>query len=159
MGILDSKSRILDTIITEEGRRQLTNGEFNIEFAAFSDKFTYYEADVVSGSTDASKRIYLEAISVPQDRITFEADDSGKLLRFDAGGTLTVSKGKIISGSSSTSKDVVSNTAFASLSNDIISSSVDNFDKLRIIGSKDLIFDTENFNLSKSEIAKTNLQI
>ncbi len=152
MGILNSKNRILDTIITIEGRKQLAQGGFDIQFVGFSDKFTFYEADAVSGSADASKRIYLEAVSLPQDRITLEADDSGRLMPIELEGNLGLSKGKILSGSSLTRKDVVTDNTFASLSNEIISGSINNFDKLRIIGSKDLVFDTEEFNLSKKSI-------
>ena len=36
-GLLDPKSRILDSIITEEGRRQIINGGMKIRFATFSD--------------------------------------------------------------------------------------------------------------------------
>ena len=82
-GILDSKSRVMDVVITEEGRRQMHNGNLKIEFASFTDCHTFYEADAVSGSADASKRIFLEApTTLTQDQITFETDGSGNIVSF-----------------------------------------------------------------------------
>lgn len=155
MGILDQKKRILDTIITEEGRRQLGAGEFQIKFVAFSDKSTFYEADLVSGSTDANERVYFEAISLPQDRITFEADDSGKLMPFQTDGNIGLTAGKIVSGSSTQTKQFVTGTQFASIAGQLISGSAENFCKMRVIGSKDLFFDTENFTLNKNRLDYT----
>jgi hypothetical protein len=73
MGILDSKSRILDTILTLEGRRQIADGKLKVEWVSLSDSFTFYESDLVSGSTDATQRLFFEASHSPQDQITFEA--------------------------------------------------------------------------------------
>ena len=47
-GILDKKKRILDFIITEEGRNQAANGELRIHYASFSDSAAFYTA--ISGS-------------------------------------------------------------------------------------------------------------
>lgn len=152
MGVLDSKSRIFDTVITEEGRRQLGIGEFDLRFVAFSDKFAFYEEDVASGSADANARIYMEAVSLPQDRITFEADDSGKLKVFEKEGNLGVLGGKLVSGSFEDRRTLVTDNTFASLAGLMISGSAENFCKLRVIGSKDQLRDTENFILSRQQI-------
>ena len=153
MAILDIKQRIFDTLITEEGRRQLGIGEFDIRFAAFSDKFAFYEQDLASGSADANERIYLEAASLPQDRITFEADDSGKLMPFETGANLGIIGGKLVSGSTANRRTLVTDRdQFASLAGIMISGSAENFTKLRIIGSKDQLRDTENFTLSRKQI-------
>ena len=37
-GILNNKTRIMDVIVTAEGKRQLGRGNFRPEFASFSDK-------------------------------------------------------------------------------------------------------------------------
>lgn len=152
MGILDSKKRIFDTIITEEGRKQLGVGEFDIKFAAFSDKFAFYEEDVASGSADANARLYMEAESLPQDRITFESDDNGKLKLFEKEGNLGVLGGKLVSGSFENRRTLVTDSAFASLAGLMISGSAENFCKLRIIGSKDQFLDNEDFLLSRNKI-------
>jgi hypothetical protein len=78
-GILDPKSRIMDVLLTEEGRRQLANGSIRIEYASFSDSSTFYEMDILSGSSDPSNRLFFECSSSPYDQITFETDDGGLL--------------------------------------------------------------------------------
>ena len=81
-GILDSKSRVLDTIVTSLGRQQIADGKLNIRYVSFTDALTFYKADLVSGTQDATRRIYLESCNLPQDQITFEADDCGKIMPF-----------------------------------------------------------------------------
>ena len=150
-GILNNKERILDSIITLEGRRQIVGGKLKIEFASFSDKFTFYESDVASGSSDASERIFFEATSLPQDQISFEADDSGRLLSFEGRNFVKTKAGKIVvSGSFLTDK-----TEFASTANKLLSSSVDNFKDLRSIGSNDFFRDDKNFVISENSVSFT----
>lgn len=79
-GILNNKTRIMDVIVTAEGKRQLGRGNFRPEFASFSDRNAFYESDALSGSTDARDRILFEATSLPADKIFLEYDDSGRLL-------------------------------------------------------------------------------
>ena len=81
-GILDKKTRILDIVITPEGRRQMHDGEFKPVFASFTDNGTFYEEDIASGSSDATERIFFESYGLPIDKITFEVDDSGVLLGY-----------------------------------------------------------------------------
>ena len=81
-GILDGKERILDTFITNEGRRQLAKGEIQIQFASFTDGHTFYQGSVTEGSENPDARIFLEAASRRQDQITFETDDAGILVPF-----------------------------------------------------------------------------
>lgn len=81
-GILDSKSRIIDAILTIDGRRQMAEGTFDISYVTFSDLGVSYDPDVSSGHVDPTNRIYLEACNLPQDQITFEANDQGKIVPF-----------------------------------------------------------------------------
>jgi hypothetical protein len=138
-GILDSKTRILDTVVTELGRRQISSGKMKIEFASLTDTHAYYEADAVSGSSDATARIYFESPGArKQDLITFETDDSGKLLGFPSDHTLTISGDEIFQKDAGTSPAftfVSSSSTFASLSAGMITSSIDNFKNLHSIGS------------------------
>ena len=61
-GILDSKSRIMDAVITSEGRLLLSQGIFEIAYASFTDRDTFYDSSTISGSTDeAVNRIFLES--------------------------------------------------------------------------------------------------
>ena len=42
-GILDSKTRFIDLIVTQEGRRQLASGKMRAEYASVSDINTLYD--------------------------------------------------------------------------------------------------------------------
>lgn len=139
MGILNSKQRVLDTIITTEGRRQASTGKMKIEYVSFSDAGAIYALDtLISGGPDFTSRLTFEAGNLPQDSLVFETDDSGKLLTNfisgDAG--YNVIAGQIYSGSN-TDMVMVSGSQFASLSSALLSSSLDNFKKLSILGSPD----------------------
>jgi len=115
----------------------MASGDFDIKFFSFTDSDAYYKGDVASGSADASARIYLEAISnLPQDMITFEADDSGLLKPFRS--TLGVESvaGKILS-SSTDFATVVTGSAFASMSGLLMSGSLQNLKNLQMISTID----------------------
>lgn len=142
MGILDSKTRMLDTIITQEGRRQLASGKMRFEFVSFTDADAFYQGDVDDGSSDPSDRLYMEACDLPQDQITFEADDSGKLVPYK-GSSLGIIDGKVLSGSSDAFLEVVTGSVFASVANELLASSIDNFQKLYAIRTDDAINDDE----------------
>lgn len=78
-GILDNKSRMIDAILTSEGRRQMAEGTFDVSYVSFTDADVSYEYDPVGGHVDPTNRIYFEACNLPQDQVTFEANDEGKL--------------------------------------------------------------------------------
>jgi hypothetical protein len=144
MGILDSKSRVLDTVITGEGRRQLAMGNFNPAFATISDRHTYYEKSEVSGTSDASDRIYFEASPDNMtDYITFETDDSGRLLGYP------IHEGHYWEGRVGTVEafgvgelgepkyKTIGIEGFASQAIAIVTSSIENFKDLQTIGTRD----------------------
>ena len=146
-GFLDSKTRIIDTIITQEGKRQLASGKMQIKFATYTDGASFYQKSVASGSTDASARLYLEAAVLPQDQITFEADDSGLLLPFkNAQESIQVAGGNILSGA------VFITSSIASFTDTLLESSLNSFQKQTIIGTKDPFFDEVNFVLGQDNI-------
>jgi len=143
-GILDNKLRIMDVIVTEEGKRQITSGKLKIEFATFTDGHTFYQGDIASGSADASDRILFECTSLPRDQITFETDDSGNLIAFTGGDIEVGSDGTIYSGSADGRLEpVTSGSIFSSLVDGVLSSSINNFKSLQTIGSKTLLDDSE----------------
>ena len=41
-GILDSKSRIMDTLLTTTGRDQAARGELDVKFASITDRQIFY---------------------------------------------------------------------------------------------------------------------
>tara|TARA_Y100001963_G_scaffold159001_2_gene260787 strand:+ start:16333 stop:17322 length:990 start_codon:yes stop_codon:yes gene_type:complete len=149
-GVLDPKSRIIDAFVTKNGRSQLAEGKMRIEFASFTDRHTFYEKDSVSGSSDASGRLFLESTSLPFDQVTFESDDTGRLIEF-TGGDISVVDGRLyqpITGTQSgrvsllhhSSSQFYSNSGypvFASLCDNLLTASFDNFRNLSILGDKD----------------------
>lgn len=79
-GILDSKSRVLDVLLTAEGRKQAADGKLNVSYVTFTDAEVSYQKDAEEGHVDPTTKIYFEACSLPQDRIVFETDESGNLI-------------------------------------------------------------------------------
>jgi hypothetical protein len=152
MGILDKKTRLFDTILTQEGRWQLAHGNFKPAFYSFTDMGIVYEKDAVSGSSSTNNVFAFEACNLPQDQVVFEADDSGKLSAY-RGSNMSVINGQILSGS--TPGSVLMNEAFASAATSLLSSSVDNFTRLQILRSPDPFDDTQNFVINKEQITIT----
>jgi hypothetical protein len=157
MGILDSKSRILDTILTLEGRRQIADGKLKVEWVSLSDSFTFYESDLVSGSTDATQRLFFEASHSPQDQITFEADDSGKLQSFKNTTEYDFKSGKLIKNNDNSlyyNNDftIVEDETFVSLAKDLLKSSLDNFKNLQLLKTKDKLFEENEFDLGPKDV-------
>lgn len=79
MGILDNKTRVIDLVITQEGRKQMSEGAFVVEYASLTDADVFYESDSNEGHTDPTVRIVFEACNLPQDQITFTANDQGMI--------------------------------------------------------------------------------
>lgn len=147
-GILLAKERIMDTVLTQEGRRQLSEGELRPAFISFTDGQTIYQVDtIVSGSSwDQSRRFILEAPSfLPQDQITFEVDDSGLIQAFPISGStrLTVLQGQILSSSSGTSSVPLTGSAFTTNSETLFNDALNSFLQMQILQSPDASDDTE----------------
>ena len=85
-GILDSKERVIDFIITPNGRSQISSGRLKIEFASLSDTQTFYRsASLDRVADDASDRVYFETNSSPSDTISPELEAGTFLKGFRAG--------------------------------------------------------------------------
>ena len=142
-GILDSKKRVIDGVVTQEGKRQISMGGLRPVFATVADKYSYYEKDAVSGSSDATKRIYFESpIESINDSIVMETDDSGKLLGYPVRGREFYRMDGVVEGVDSVSgtltfasMDTV--TGFASLATSIVTQSLYRFKNLMSIGTRD----------------------
>ena len=153
-GILDSKTRVLDTVVTQIGRRQIASGRLRPEFISFTDAAAYYEADAVSGSSDATGRIYFESRGKRrQDFITFETDDSGNLLGYPTDPNLSIMGEELFKTANSASVDDINNFVFvsgsgdfASLTRGIVTSSIDHFKQLYMLGSSIVAEGTEGFS-------------
>lgn len=152
-GILDVKSRILDTIITAEGRKQLAEGGINIKYVTYSDGATYYKAVDDNVTEDVTRRIYLENCHLPQDQLTFLSNPDGKLSGYANDARGTIRAGKIlqeISGSSLYKE--LTGQEFIDEAQNILSTSISNFEKLNLLSSSDFFFDDQDFSLSHEEI-------
>lgn len=150
-GILDQKSRIMDVVITEEGRRQIASGRMKIEYATFTDLGAYYSGDENRVLDDPTNRIYLEAISdLPSDMITFETDDSGFLRPFR-------SDNFDVSGNSVDIDGVqvrVTGSAVASDTMSAISDAIfESWKNLQVIGTQEDFDNIEKFTLSSNEVS------
>lgn len=140
MGILNNKSRIMDTILTQEGRKQLAQGQLKAKFYSFSDYAAIYKSDtIVSGGLTDTHRFILEATGLPQDNIIFEVDDSGKLSAFPMSGSAgyTVLQGQVFSGSSDGSQTMIKDDVFNEFSKTLLSQSLNAFKNQMILKSPD----------------------
>lgn len=162
-GILDNKSRVLDTVITTEGRRQLSLGGIDIQYVSFTDSGAFYRPDVASGSQDATNRLYLESCQLPQDDIVFLADADGNLLPFRNADGVQVAGGRILEYSfSATSGSVITGSSqrvtsltgssFSAIANTLLASSLSNFSKLQLIASKDQVFEDDDFGVGPDNV-------
>jgi hypothetical protein len=156
-GILNNKTRIMDTVLTTAGKRQLADGKLVIKFVTFTDGATFYEADAVSGSAETSSRLMLEPATSPHDIIAFQADDSGRLVAGPINNQFRVGKGQFYADTTDKRLQVLSGTQFASNAHGIISSSIDNFRNLYTIGTSGFtsFVAEEGFDLSPDEITFT----
>lgn len=76
-GILNSKSRVLDVVLTELGRDQINRGEFNVTFVTFSDKGAQYLDDGEGVALRIDDNIQFETFSSPKDEIVPEISNDG----------------------------------------------------------------------------------
>jgi len=162
-GILDSKTRIMDVIITNEGRRQMTSGRLRAEFISFTDSQAFYEKSLASGSTDATSRIYFEATSKLQDSIVLEADDSGNLMQFDFSPKHTLIGDQLFtvtdrSPDLSNYQFLLHNTgsSFASVGSMLVTASINNFKNQMMIGTRNGVesdLPGDGFTLDKQSIS------
>lgn len=134
-GILDPKTRILDTILTSEGYRQLTNGKLKAEFYSFSDAETFYATDenVLSGS-DVFGRVSFEIADSPNNTIALEVDDSGKLQVKELSGSFQIRNGTVVTSGTTV---VTGSVAVSNALETVLSSSLSSFQNLKIFGLKD----------------------
>lgn len=166
MGILDNKTRLMDTIITDEGRRQLGTGRFIPAFYSFSDAGAVYsprDTQVLGAVPDSSIATLLsfEAFPLPQDQVSYEADDSGGLRVFgnnnyftSSAGVVRVIGGKLIKGWENGTPEVLSSSAtFASVASTVLGDNTNNFRKLMILKSPDLLYtNRDEFIVTTSSI-------
>ena len=113
-GVLDSKKRVLDVILTEIGRDQMNRGEFEVSFVTFSDKGSQYVDDGTGVASSILDNMYFETYSSPSDEIIPEIDNEGDfVLTKKVSPTLTVNNGILYEQTETGYKQV---DAFANIS-------------------------------------------
>ena len=152
-GILNKKERIMDVIVTREGRRQMADGNLRATFASFTDNMAFYESDIVSGSTDPTDRLYFEAFSTEADQIIYEKDDSGRLVGEINNPDLTLLGDQLFKKNAPGEFLELTGSVFASEIDGIVTASIFNFKSQQIIGSeKGNQFNSKQFNLTRNKI-------
>jgi hypothetical protein len=143
-GILNSKERVMDFIITNFGKEKLNSGDLDISYATFTDMHTFYEG-YENVAEDASNRIIFENFSRVQDVIVPPALPNGDILNFESGDIKLV-------GDKILSKNLQSVSGSSLFLNQYLSSSFNNFKENYILSEFDDIFETKDFSLSKERI-------
>ena len=155
MGILDKKTRFIDLVVTQEGRRQIAAGKLRAEFASLSDCNAFYDK---AHNDDVSQRLYFEVMERPENSIILEKDDSGKLINFNFSPTGSLVGNNIflkdteITGS--LHLKAVTGSSFEVGENSVLDTSLRHFSKNYFIGTEDPL-DNNRFELNKSELTFT----
>ena len=153
-GILNSKQRIMDVLVTSNGRRQIADGTFKIEYASFSDHGVFYRNDGAGVADDAGSRIMFESYASNSDVIIPEIN-SHNAVSMDTSSGKTIIDGSVVAAEGASHLQSVflsgSVDVFSS-SIDVIQSAIENFDRLQVIGTKNTGTPSEYFNLSTNEI-------
>ena len=145
-GILDKKTRFMDTFLTDQGRHELAKGELRFSFATFSDYATFYEPSVANPNVaeNAIPRIQFEAANRPQDLVIPEFDDDGGM-SYPAG-EFDIVNGqlKLLTGSTNLLKgqDLVQSSSAA------ISDAVQSFLDMRPLRSEEAVQKNTGFEIS-----------
>lgn len=155
-GILNDKQRIMDVLLTLNGRRQIADGTFKIEFASFSDHGVFYRAGDGGVADDAGSRIMFEAYSSPSDTVIPEINSEGAISMDIFSGNNLVN-GKIVTTDTDDSGNpkprfVSGSVDVYSSSANVIQNSINSFDNLQIIGTQNNWSDQDFFSVSKNSI-------
>tara|TARA_A100001015_G_C14963879_1_gene702083 strand:- start:320 stop:1258 length:939 start_codon:yes stop_codon:yes gene_type:complete len=171
-GILNTKQRILDALITVDGRRQMANRTIDISFATFSDEGIFYDSEDGVSARDISDLAILEVASLPRDTVIPEVDDDGAFSLSLADGNKVVNGRKVVSGSLPRisvdengvrtvieEETVLTGTINAySSSLDVMRTAMKHFEQLNVIRTDDGILesdfrtDTNSVNLTSTPI-------
>jgi hypothetical protein len=158
-GILDSKERIIDLVVTPEGKRQINGGRFVMEYATLTDVGAFYSGQAQSDGSevadDAGSRIHFEAVARYQDVVVPELED-GIVMRPLRTADITLSGRSFLSGSSHdaavTYQNVLSGSALLEESERALRGIGTNFRDLRVLATEDPFSDNEGFRVTPDEL-------
>ena len=151
-GILDSKERMIDFIITPQGRSQIGDGRMKIEYATLTDLHTFYTSSSPDNvAEDASNRIFFETHTAQCDLITPEIEPGNDMKPFRAG-TFEIQGKQIAEGTFPNESfinvsTIMSGTTVTDSSGPLLRSLTSHFPALRILGTKDQFSDSSEFSL------------
>ena len=154
-GILNKRTRFIDLVITQEGKRQIASGKLRAEYASLSDSAVYYSTN--EKNEEVRKRIYFEPMESPNNVIVLEKDDSGKLVDFDFSPTGSIVGENIFSKEDNPEHQDLhkikrsSGDQFASLATSLPASFLKHFAANQFIGTKPFN-ENAKFELSTNEI-------
>ena len=141
MGILDKKTRFIDLVVTQEGKRQIAAGKLRAEFASLSDCNAFYDK---AHNDDVSQRLYFEVMERPENSIVLEKDDSGKLLNFNFSPTGSIVGNNIFlkdtTNAQKLSLKAVTGSTFEVGQNSVLDSTLRHFKKNYFIGTNDFCY-------------------
>lgn len=95
MGFLNSKERIVDTLLTKQGRENLSKGSIGIKYIAFTDKGAMYLQDENKARSSDFKEICFESKISVNDSMFFASDDTGKNIKYNTLDYVVTSDGVI----------------------------------------------------------------
>mgnify|MGYP003974378739 CR=1 FL=1 len=146
-GILDKKTRFMDTYLTDRGRQELAKGELRFSFATFSDYGTFYDAEAGSDSvaSDAVNRIMFESANRPQDLVIPEFDNDGGMLY--PAGDFDIVNGELKEISGSTG--LIKGASLVASASEAISDAIRSFSDMMPLRSEEPIQKTTGFSISE----------
>ena len=155
MGILDKKTRFIDLVVTQEGKRQIAAGKLRAEFASLSDCNAFYE----KGEEDSvAQRLYFEVMERPENAIVLEKDDSGQIFNFNFSPTGSLVGNDIFVKDESVTTKLKLKPArgqdFKIGQNSVLDSSIRHFKNNYFIGTRDIL-DQNEFEIDKKNITFT----
>jgi hypothetical protein len=130
-GILDKKSRIIDFIITENGRSQIEDGDIRYKFATFSDKSIIYTKNHEISSNNKSEISNSEFDYIPLEVTT--KNESTLNPEFDLGKFFSYTRSNILDSNEVKNSINFNNSVDSFLSNDSLSNKLNN---LKLITTK-----------------------
>jgi len=152
MGILDKKTRFIDLVVTQEGKRQIAAGKLRAEFASLSDCNAYYKK---GEEEEYSSRIYFEVMERPENAIVLEKDDSGQIINLHMSPTGSIVGNNIFEKDQAKAErlslQVSTGSNFDISMKSVLDSSIKHFRKNYFVGTYDNLGDHE-FELSKNKI-------
>lgn len=152
MGILDKKTRFIDLVVTQEGKRQIAAGKLRAEFASLSDCNAFYDK---GHKDDISQRLYFEVMERPENSIVLEKDDSGKLINFNFSPTGSIVGNNIFLKDTSVAQKLslsaVTGSEFEVGQNSVLDTSLNHFKQNYFIGTND-DKDNNDFEINTNEM-------